>query len=112
MQRTHRSRPTRGLFGRSLLLTFGAILGAALTLSLFFVWYTARVQDQVSGATSVQAMADYLESEERRIARVAKDYAWWDDAVRFAYPVVDEDWADRNLGGYIYGTFGLEFSFV
>ena len=112
MQRTHRSRPARRLFGRSLLLTLGAIIGAALTLSLFFVWYTARLQDQASAAASVRAMDEYLDSEVSRISRVAKDYAWWDDAVRSTYPEVDEDWADRNLGGYIYETFGLEFSFV
>ena len=81
----------------SFLLPIGALVGLALIISGLFVWYSAREQDKQSHDASVIGMAEYLKSRSRTIARVARDYAWWDDAVRYMQMEIDLDWADRIL---------------
>ena len=92
-------------FGASFLLPIGALVGLALVISGLFVWYSAHEQDRQSRDSSVVAMAEYLKSRSRTIARVARDYAWWNDAVRYMQMEIDLDWADRILGRYVYSTF-------
>ena len=48
----------------------------------------------------------------RTIARAltdeVRDYAWWDDAVHHLVLEPDPDWADTNVGRYIYQSFGYD----
>jgi diguanylate cyclase (GGDEF)-like protein/PAS domain S-box-containing protein len=101
-----------GRFARAVLVPIAVIMTAALGLSFGFVWYSAQVQDRVTREASVDAMAEFLRTRERQVGRVARDYAWWNDAVRYLQITPDDAWATRNLGGYIYETFGFELSLV
>src|SRR5262245_47809176 len=83
MLEVHATEPRELRFGVSFLLPIGALVGLALIISGLFVWYSAREQDKQSHDASVTGMAEYLKSRSRTIARVARDYAWWDDAVRY-----------------------------
>ena len=112
MPEIHATEPRKLRVGASFLLPIGALVGLALVISGLFVWYSAREQDRQSRDASVVAMSEYLKSRSRTIARVAKDYAWWNDAVRNLQLEIDVEWADRNLSGYLYSTFGLELSLV
>ncbi len=40
-------------FGRSFLLTIAVLVALALSLSVGFIWYSARVQDRASFEASV-----------------------------------------------------------
>ena len=112
MPETHPTEPRELRFGASFLLPIGAFVGLALVISCLFVWYSAREQDRQSRDASVVAMSEYLKSRSRTISRVAKDYAWWNDAFRNLQLELNIEWADRNIGGYLYSTFGLELSLV
>ena len=46
------------------------------------------------------------------MAVIAKDYAWWDDAVAHAVLALDSDWIDDNPGIYISRTFNYQYSFI
>ena len=112
MPEGHATEPRELRFGASFLLPIGALVGLALVISGLFVWYSAHEQDRQSRDLSVVAMAEYLKSRSRTIARVARDYAWWNDAVRYMQMEIDLDWADRILGRYVYSTFEFELSLV
>jgi diguanylate cyclase (GGDEF)-like protein/PAS domain S-box-containing protein len=112
MPEGHATEPRELPFGASFLLPVGALVGFALVISALFVWYSAHEQDRQSRDSSVVAMAEYLKSRSRTIARVARDYAWWDDAVRYMQMEIDLDWADRILGRYVYSTFEFDLSLV
>jgi diguanylate cyclase (GGDEF)-like protein/PAS domain S-box-containing protein len=112
MLEVHATEPRELRFNVSFLLPIGALVGLALIISGLFVWYSAREQDKQSHDASVIGMAEYLKSRSRTIARVARDYAWWDDAVRYMQMEIDLDWADRILGRYVYSTFEFELSLV
>jgi diguanylate cyclase (GGDEF)-like protein/PAS domain S-box-containing protein len=112
MPEVHAREPRTLRVGASFLLPIGALVGLALVISGLFVWYSAREQDRRSRDASVVAMSEYLKNRSRSISRVAKDYAWWNDAVHNLQLEIDIEWADRNLGGYLYSTFGLELSLV
>jgi sensor domain CHASE-containing protein len=112
MPETHATEPRKQRFGASFLLPIGVLIGLAVVISGLSVWYTAREQDRQSRDASVVAMSEYLKSRSRTISRIAKDYAWWNDAIRYLQLELDVEWADRNLSGYLYSTFGLELSLV
>jgi diguanylate cyclase (GGDEF)-like protein/PAS domain S-box-containing protein len=112
MPQTGGSDLTPARLDRAVLLPIAGLVFVALALSIAFVWYSARVQDRVSLENSIDGMAEFLSTRERQLGRVAKDYAWWNDAVRYLQLDPNPDWADRNLGGYVYETFGLEYSLV
>jgi diguanylate cyclase (GGDEF)-like protein/PAS domain S-box-containing protein len=97
-------------FGRSFLLPIAVLVALALSLSVGFIWYSARVQDRASFEASVEGTAEFLRGRMRSVGRVVKDYAWWNDAVRYLQLAPDADWADLNLGFYLYKTFGYELS--
>jgi diguanylate cyclase (GGDEF)-like protein/PAS domain S-box-containing protein len=112
MPEIHATEPLRQRFGASFLLPIGLLIGLAVIVSGFSVWYSAREQDRQSREASVLAMSEYLKSRSRTISRIAKDYAWWNDAIRYLQLELDVEWADRNLSGYLYSTFGFELSLV
>jgi diguanylate cyclase (GGDEF)-like protein/PAS domain S-box-containing protein len=112
MPESHATEPRELRFSASFLLPIGALVTLALVISGLFVWYSALEQDRQSRNASVVAMSEYLANRIRSIGRVAKDYAWWNDAVRNMQLKIDLEWADRNFGGYLYSTFGLELSLV
>ena len=112
MPEVHATEPRELRFGASFLLPIAALVGSALIISGLFVWYSAQEQDRQSRDASVVAMAEYLKIRSRTIPRVARDYGWWDDAVRYLQMEIDLEWADRTLGRYVYSTFEFELSLV
>jgi diguanylate cyclase (GGDEF)-like protein/PAS domain S-box-containing protein len=95
----------------SFLLPIGTLVTLALVISGLFVWYSVSEQDRQSRDASVAAISEYLKSRSRAISRITKDYAWWNDAVRYLQLEFNSEWADKNLG-YVYSTHGFEVSMV
>ncbi|MGD9509822.1 MAG: EAL domain-containing protein, partial [Geminicoccaceae bacterium] len=59
-----------------------------------------------------RALAQGIRSLGRALADEARDYGWWDDAVRHLVIEPDPAWADANVGRYIHDSFGYEVSIV
>ena len=106
------AEPRSPYFGASLLLPIGALVTLALVIAGLFVWYSVSEQDRQSRDASVAAILEYLKGRSRMINRLTKDYAWWNDAVRYLQLEFNAEWADRNLGGYLHSTFELEIALV
>jgi len=106
------AEPRSPCFGASFLLPIGTLVTLALVIAGLFVWYSISEQDRQSRDASVAAIAEYLKNRSRMINRITKDYAWWNDAVRYLQLEFNAEWADRNLGGYLHSTFGLEIALV
>jgi diguanylate cyclase (GGDEF)-like protein/PAS domain S-box-containing protein len=111
MQEIHVAEPRSPRFGASFLLPVGMLVTLALVISGLFVWYSAREQDRQSRDASVAAISEHLKSRSRMISRIAKDYSWWNDAVRYLQLEFNAEWAQKNLAG-LYSTFGLELTLV
>lgn len=93
---------------RSVLLIVAAWVAAMVSL-----WLLAdMVRTETATAASRDVFETVLQSEQKRLVQVARDYAWWDDAIEKVLLSLDEDWADGNLGGYLQGAFGIDYSVV
>jgi diguanylate cyclase (GGDEF)-like protein/PAS domain S-box-containing protein len=98
--------------GQPILALIGALVGLTIAIAALFIWYSVREQDKDSRDGSIAAMSEYLGGRVRTVGRIAKDYAWWNDAVQHLQLKLNEDWANRNIAGYLYDTFGLDASLV
>ena len=89
-----------------------ALVVVAMGVVVSFVWFSAQNQDQIALRQSVEAVHSAIERKGLEIARVAKDYSWWNDAVRNLVLEFDPDWADLSIGFYVFENHGYEMSFV
>ena len=64
-------------------------------------------QGQLSSPDAI-GVGDY----QRRLAQTALDYSYWDEAVENLVTAPDPDWADENVGIYLFDTFGISSSYV
>ncbi|HET6522708.1 MAG TPA: diguanylate cyclase, partial [Geminicoccaceae bacterium] len=103
---------TAGGIGRQVILPIAALVAGAMGVVGGFVLYAAAEQDAFAAESSVRLGWNALGAAERRLARLAKDYAWWDDAVAHLHDAPDPAWADDNIGRWVYDEHGIEMSFV
>jgi methyl-accepting chemotaxis protein len=61
---------------------------------------------------SIDAVQSAIARHGAQIGRVAKDYSWWNDAVRNLVLAFDPEWADLSIGFYVFENHGYEMSFV
>ena len=88
------------------------LLAAAMLAVIAFVSYSVVRQSEDAREQSTRATRGAVGMKVEEIARTAQDYAWWNDAVRNLDLDFDLAWADSNVGGYIYDTFGYDVTFV
>jgi diguanylate cyclase (GGDEF)-like protein/PAS domain S-box-containing protein len=79
---------------------------------IVFVAYSAARQSRDAQEQATRATRRAIETKVEEIARTTQDYAWWNDAVRHLDLEFDLAWADNNVGGYIYDTYGYDVSLV
>lgn len=99
-------------FGTRLLLPIGALIALTLLVGGIFIWYSARTQDVLARELSERAVDETIQSRATQLGRVVKDYAWWNDAVRYLDLEPDPAWAEVNIGGYVHDTHGYQLSLV
>ncbi len=87
-------------------------MAVSLGVLLGLMAMNAATEDQTAERQSVNTVASNLQLRENQVGRVAKDYAWWNDAVRHLHIAVDVEWADLNFAGYIYETHDYHLSLV
>jgi diguanylate cyclase (GGDEF)-like protein/PAS domain S-box-containing protein len=88
------------------------LVTAAMLAIVVFVAYSAARQSRDAQEQATRAVRHVLESKAEEIARTTQDYAWWNDSVRHLDLEFNLDWADNNVGRYIYDTFGYDVTLV
>lgn len=101
--------PARGC--RVVVSLAGLIAAAAIIIAVTIYAGSLR-QDSLERASEERAVAQSVRSILRAVATNTRDYAWWDDAVRFLLLTPNEAWADANIGPYVLDLFGYEVSLV
>ena len=91
-------------------------LAALVALALLGSGVAVRVasmrQDALQQEIEQRIIAQSVQALGRGLLNSVRDYAWWDDAVRFLVLTPDPAWADANIGAYLARTFGYEVAAV
>ncbi len=95
-----------------ILVPIAALVVAALGLLAGALWFASVSQDELARQHEHQLIEHAIATVRRQTSLTVKDYAYWDDAVQHLVLGLDPEWADGNVGAYIYDTFGFEYSFV
>lgn len=94
-----------------------AILSAFfLALSIgavaYFLSVSAARENEVAFRESRHIVETAFSLLERDVKNWAKDYAWWDDAVKNTVVPVNTEWAENNIGNYLQNSYRISGSFV
>ncbi len=73
---------------------------------------TTVSQDRIASNESIHLMGSVLTQMEQQLAQATQDFAYWDEAVDNLVLKVDVDWADTNIGRYLYDAYGVHSSQV
>jgi diguanylate cyclase (GGDEF)-like protein/PAS domain S-box-containing protein len=98
--------------GRRIIAPTAALMAISLGVLIGLMAVNAATEDETARLQSINTVQNNLSLRESQVGRVAKDYAWWNDAVRNLHIDVDLDWADLNVAGYIYETHGFHATLV
>jgi PAS domain S-box-containing protein len=104
-----------GPHGRSpcrVFLPIGVLVAVVIAMLFGLLWLGAERQDQAARDRSIELMQRIVGDAIQQIAREAKDYAWWNETVRALVLDRDLDWADKNVGRYVFDSFGFDATFV
>jgi diguanylate cyclase (GGDEF)-like protein/PAS domain S-box-containing protein len=93
-------------------LPIGILVAVAMAMLFGLLWLGAERQDQAARDRSIELVQRIVDDAVRQMAREAKDYGWWNEAVRALVLGRDLDWADDNVGRYIYDSFDFDATFV
>jgi diguanylate cyclase (GGDEF)-like protein/PAS domain S-box-containing protein len=99
-------------FARQVALPVLTLLATAMLAVVLFISYSAARQTQDAQEQSTRAIGGAIGTKVEEVARTAQDYARWNDAVRHLDLDFDLEWADSNVGRYIYETFGYDVTFI
>ena len=97
---------------RSLLYPVALIVLTSVGLLLTYVYYSLRSQDEITVAVSERFALGVLRAEEAALARLVRDYAWWDQTVDKVLIDLDPIWAAENIGAYLSESFGTSATLV
>ena len=95
-----------------ILVPIAALVVAALGLLAGALWFAGTSQDELAREHEHQLIDYAIATVRRQTSLTVKDYAYWDEAVQHLVLGLNPEWADGNVGAYIYDTFGFEYSFV
>ena len=96
---------------RRVLFPIAGLVVAAFGLLAGALWLDSANQDRLAREHERQLIEHAIALVSRQVTLTVKDYSHWDEAVRHLALELDPAWADGNVGGYIYDTFGFEYSF-
>ncbi len=97
---------------RQVLVPIVALVALVMATLIGLLWLGAERQDRIARERSIEIVDRIIQDTLERMTRDVKDYAWWNDSVHALVLDLDPDWADRNVGAYIYDAFGFDLSFV
>ena len=92
--------------------SLASLIAAALLIVAAAVYLGSVRQDALQHANEERLVTHSVNSLQRALTTTVRDYAWWSEAVRSLVLDLNEDWADINIGPYVYSTFGYEMALV
>ena len=97
---------------RGLIILFFAVLAVCIAIIAGLAIVAANGQDRIAIDNSIHLTRSVLADYERRLAQTVLDYSYWDEAVANLVTAPDLEWADDNVGVYLYDAFGISSSYV
>lgn len=97
---------------RALLVPAMAMLALGLLLAAGSLGVATVELNRTAEAISRKLAEATLAREKKRVAELTIDYAFWDQAILKLTVEPDTVWADQNIGSYLHGAFGINFSAV
>jgi diguanylate cyclase (GGDEF)-like protein/PAS domain S-box-containing protein len=97
---------------QQVILPIAVLVAVAMLVVVGFIWFSANNQDQIALRQSIGSVRESIQRKTAQVGLVAKDYSWWTDSFRNLDLAFDPEWADTNIGSYIYELHGFELSFV
>jgi sensor domain CHASE-containing protein len=97
---------------QQVILPIAILVAVAMSVVVGFVWFSASNQDEIALQQSIKSVAEAVHRRTDQVGRLAKDYSWWNDSAQNLAIAFDPEWADLNIGFYIYENYAYEFSFV
>ncbi len=92
--------------------SLASLIAAALLIVATAVYLGSVRQDTLQHENEKRVVTHSVDGLRRAVTATVRDYAWWNEAVRHLVLDLDEDWADVNIGPYIYSSFGYEVALV
>ena len=86
------------------------IISVGITSTLVLI--AARSQDRVAIEESSNLIKSVISDINSRLNDQLKDYSYWDEAVDNLVGSTNLDWADNNIGIYMFEEFDIAASFV
>ena len=94
------------------IVPLAVLVGVSLLFSVFAIYRSVHLQQTLQREAEARAVTQGVRTIARALTDEVRDYAWWDDAVHSWSLEPDADWADANVGRYIYHSFGYDLSLV
>ena len=85
---------------------FVTVLSLCIAVIATLAVIAANGQDRIAIDNSIHLTRSVLADYQRRLAQTALDHAYWDQAVENLVTAPDPDWADDNIGIYLYDALG------
>jgi diguanylate cyclase (GGDEF)-like protein/PAS domain S-box-containing protein len=101
----------RGREGARVVVSLAGLIAAALVIIAAAVYAGSVRQDSIQRASEERIVASSLRALLRATAANARDYAWWDDAVRHLVLGFDPAWAEANIGP-LHASLGYDAAFA
>jgi len=102
----------RGKVIHTIILPIALLVAVAMATVVAFIWFSAKRQDEIARLDSIRSVQGALDRHLTHLGRIAKDFAWWNEAVENVVLELDLEWADQGIGFYAYENYGYERSFV
>ncbi len=97
---------------RGMLVPFFLVVTISIIIIGGLITLTQRSQNQIAIKGSVHLARSVLRDIEQRLADQLLDYSYWDQAVENLVDRFDAEWADSNVGPYMYNRFNVSSSYV
>jgi diguanylate cyclase (GGDEF)-like protein/PAS domain S-box-containing protein len=104
-------RALRARDGTAVIGPLAGLIAAALMIIGAAVYLGGARQDTIQRASEERIVASTLRALLRGTAANARDYAWWDEAVRHLVLGFDTDWADANIEP-LHSSLGYDAAFA
>ncbi|MCF8468525.1 MAG: hypothetical protein K9G33_14085 [Sneathiella sp.] len=97
---------------KKLSLPFWALLAFSFISMSVLVAFVTYNQNQKAIAASVHLAKAVIAANERKMNSTALDYGYWDQAVDNLVDKPDANWADNNVGSFLFDNSAITSSFV
>jgi methyl-accepting chemotaxis protein len=96
----------------TIILPIALLVMVAMAVVVAFILFSAKKQDEIARSDSIKSVSGALDRNLTHLERIAKDFAWWNEAVENLVMSINLEWADQGIGFYAFENYGYETSFV